>query len=688
MKKIEKSLRQIKMFFIRIIMISLLLIIDSGYLTTKAGNLWLPSFFSSHMVLQQQKDVFIWGKADIGEEVQLNTTWGVSAQAKADETGRWKAKVKTPSAGGPYSIKIKAGESEITLEDVLIGEVWLCSGQSNMEMPLGGWPPRDTIIGASNEIAQANNPYLRTFTVNRSYSIIPVDSCIGTWISLNKSTASQFSATAYFFGKKLYETLKVPIGLIHTSWGGTPVEAWIPGESLEKYEQYKEIIEKLSTLTEEYLQLLNWIKSHPQIEIKTDNPKFWSKIQMNDSIVLTNEFDDSQWPEMSLPVLWEQGGIGEFDGIVWFRKSIEIPEHWVGKELIISLGKIDDMDVTYFNGVKIGGYEEGGYWQIQRRYHIPAHLVKPGKNIISVRVIDTQGGGGIWGTAEEMFITPFDSSELIKLNGKWGYMPVGELLNNRIYVYNITERDYFNRPSISIVPGPYRPSFLYNAMIHPLVPFAIKGVIWYQGESNVERAREYLQLFPELIHSWRKIWQQGDLPFYYVQIAPYKYSDPNNDESAWLREAQRRSLSVSSTGMVVTLDIGDVENIHPAHKKEVGERLANWALAKTYQKNIPFSGPNYEGAVVRGNKMYISFKHAGSGLVLKTDQPKEFEIAGDNQKFVKAKVQIEKNKLIVWNPKIDQPMFVRYAMKNGSEAELFNKEGLPASSFTTQDMQK
>ncbi|MCX7985780.1 MAG: 9-O-acetylesterase [Bacteroidales bacterium] len=653
-----------------------------------AGDLWLPSFFADQMVLQQQMEVPLWGKATPGTEVTVSTNWGINAKTFADNSGKWKIKIKTPSAGGPYAVTIRTSDAERTLTDVLIGEVWICSGQSNMEMPLAGWPPRDTIMGSAKEIANANNPYLRTFTVTRAYSIVPVDSCMGQWMSLNKQTAGQFSATAYFFGKKLYETLKVPIGLIHTSWGGTPAEAWTPQEALADFTEFSGLLNNIPSLTNEYLNLCDWIKSHPTITPEISDPNRWKNLNLNDSIAKNPFFNDSLWPVMKLPVLWEQGGIGDFDGVVWFRKTVNIPSSWVGNELELSLGMIDDMDATYFNGVKVGGYEEAGFWQTPRKYRVPAALVRGELANISVRVIDNQGGGGIWGKPEEMYLINVTTNEKIAISGEWKYMPVGEFMSDRIYVYNISNGDFFKRPKISIVPGPSLPSFLYNAMIHPLVPYGIRGAIWYQGEANVGRATQYAKLFPTMIESWRKVWQQGDFPFYFVQLAPWEYSGVDNDDSGWLRESQRRTLSLPNTGMAVTLDVGDVKNIHPPYKREVGERLALWALAKTYNKKMVYSGPLYQGAIVKGDKMYITFTGVGSGLKLSTQQPKEFEIAGENQKFYPAMVRIENDRLVVWSPLVKSPVYVRYAMRNGAQAELFNKEGLPASGFTTQDMQK
>jgi sialate O-acetylesterase len=654
-----------------------------------ANSLWLPSIFSDNMVLQQQTEVPFWGKSSPSAKIMISTSWGVKATATADEKGKWKVEVKTPKAGGPYAITITGDGITKQISNILIGEVWICSGQSNMEMPLAGWPPRDTILGSYKEISTANNPNLRTFTVKKAYSIAPIDTCNGDWVAFNPQTAGSYSATAYFFGKKLYETLKVPIGLIHTSWGGTPAEAWTTQEALKNFPEYSEFLSKVNSVKDEYDALCNWIKNHPRVNFTTKNDNNrWKDLDLKDSQCSYATFDDSKWGDMELPGLWEQSKLGEFDGIVWFRKEIEIPKTWEGKDLELSVAMADDMDATYFNGTKVGGYEAPGFWQTPRKYVVPSQLVKAGKAVIAVRVIDTQGGGGIWGNADQMYIKPVGSNEIIKIAGTWKYLPVGELLSDVIYIYGVNNKEFFSRPKISIVPGPYLPSVLYNAMVSPLVPYSVRGAIWYQGEANVGRATQYVKLFPAMIQSWRTVWNQPDMPFYYVQIAPYEYSGADSDESAWLRDAQRRSLTLNNTGMAVTLDVATVKNIHPPYKKEVGERLALWALANTYQQKIECSGPLFQKAEANGDHLIVTFSHVGKGLLLKTASPKEFEIAGADGKFVPASVKIENNKLIVWNAAVKNPVNVRYAFKNGSQAELFNVDGLPASSFTSENIKK
>jgi sialate O-acetylesterase len=317
---------------------------------------------------------------------------------------------------------------------------------------------------------------------------------------------------------------------------------------------------------------------------------------------------------MKLPTYWEADSIGEFDGIVWFRKNIIIPQSWIDKELVLELGPVDDMDRTFVNGVRVGGMEQVGYWSTPRIYTIAKEIVKDSSLTIAVRVLDNGGGGGIWGNGVKMKIHPKDSDESISLAGDWKYLPVAEYISNKFYVYKIEGEEFYSRPKIPIGISENTPTMLYNGMIAPLIPYGIKGAIWYQGESNSGKPDNYYELLPLLIKNWREDWGEGNFPFYYVQIAPFIY-DPNT-RSQVIRDAQFKTLTVPNTGMAVTLDIGEVNNIHPADKQDVGKRLALWALAKSYNKKLVYSGPIYKSMKIRKNKIVLSFDQTGKGLVL------------------------------------------------------------------------
>jgi sialate O-acetylesterase len=663
-------------------------ILSIGLISLKANVLELPSIFGDNMLIQQKTEAPIWGKAEPGEKVEIISTWGENASTKTDKNGNWKVKLKTPEAGGPYEINIKGNNTEITYENVLIGEVWVCSGQSNMEMPVAGWSPRDTIKNSEKEIKNANFPNIRLFSVSRAFSPSPRYDCKGTWNECNVETVKNFSATAYFFGREIYRELKAPVGLINTSWGGTPAEAWTDKEYLEKVGDFSDFLsnlEKISDLESEYR---DWLNSHIVVLPSGKEQVDVKGLGFDDEKCHLPDFDDSRWMSMQLPVLWEDRELGAFDGAVWFRKKVDIPDSWLDKDLILEMGPIDDIDITYFNGRRIGGYEELGYWNVERKYKVSSGLLREVDNTIAVRVIDLQGGGGIYGDEDKMKLYPVDEEnpEPINLLGEWKYLPVAEYRDGNFYVFGVEKNDFASRPDFTGINS-NSPTVLYNAMIAPIIPYGIKGVIWYQGESNVGRAEQYKKLFPLMIEGWRAAWNQGNFPFYFVQIAPYIYGGVQKETSARLREVQLKTmLSVLNTGMAVTLDIGNVNNIHPANKQDVGRRLALWALAKNYDKsNLTYCGPIYKYMKKEGNKIRLYFDFVGSGLMIKDEKLSGFKISGKNRVFIDAKAYIEDNNVIVYSDDIDNPVAVRYAFTDGAKASLFNKEELPASSFRTDE---
>lgn len=658
----------------------------------KKEYILMPAIFSDNMVLQQNSRAPFWGRAEPGETVSVNCSWGESAKATVNSDGMWQTKVKTPKAGGPYKVKIKTADSTIVFKNVMLGEVWLCSGQSNMEMPLEGWPPYSTIQNSAEEIKDANYPEIRLFTVSRAVSNKPEFNCSGTWNECNPQTAAKFSATAYFFGLNLYKKLSVPIGLIVSSWGGTKIQPWISGKYLGQINEYKSIIGKIESAGPQIQRLFDWIYNHPTIDVsKKPTETKWKDLDFYDKTCSQPAFDDNTWKTMTLPTLWESTSVGDFDGVVWFRKKIKIPDSWLNKNLVINLGPIDDMDRSYVSGVLVGGYEEVGYYSKPRIYNVPKNLVTDSVLTIAVRVLDNGGGGGLWGNGIKMQINlQTDSTQTISLEGSWKYLPVAELINDKFYIYKLKGEEFYSRPKTSIVVGPNTPTMLYNAMIAPLIPYSIKGAIWYQGESNSDLPNDYNNyktFFPVMIKNWREDWSEGNFPFYYVQIAPFSYGEKS--KSYIVREAQFLTLSVPNTGMAVTLDIGNVTNIHPADKQDVGKRLALWALAKNYGEDVDYSGPLYKSMEIKNSKIILSFNHADGGLVLKPHNGENnFIIAGADSNFVKADVKVDGNKLIVYNNQIENPVAVRYAWSNTAEATLFNKDGLPASTFKTDDWNK
>ncbi len=667
------------------LVILFLAMIGAAMADSKSDAVVMPSIFSDNMVLQQKSNVQFWGKARPGDSVFINGSWNASAKTKVNDDGLWKTKIKTLKAGGPYEVKVKIGDSTIVYKNVMLGEVWLCSGQSNMEMPLEGWPPQSVIQNSAEEIKNANYPDIRLFNVTRAVSNKPEFNCAGKWTECDSQTAAKFSAAGYFFGREIYKNIKVPVGLISSPWGGTPIEAWISREYLGKLDQYKPVIEKIASMDTEVKKLIDWIHSHPVIDVSSKDVEHkWENLEFDDSSCSKPEFNDENWKTMKLPVYWESAAIGNFDGIVWFRKKVEIPKEWIGKDLVVELGPVDDMDRSYVNGTLIGGIEKNGFWQQPRVYDVPKELVKDSVLSIAVRVMDIGGGGGIWGNNVKMKIHPKGSEENISLAGDWKYLPTAEFISDKFYVYKVEGQEFNSRPKSSIDISPNTPTMLYNGMIAPLVSYGIRGSLWYQGETNVGQPDNYKILFPLMIKNWRDNWGEGDFSFYFVQIAPFDYGE--SARSYIIREAQFLTLSVPNTGMAVTLDIATVKNIHPPDKQDVGKRLALWALAKNYNKKIIYSGPLYKAVKIVKNKAVLSFDEAGTGLIFKESGGEtNFLIAGKDKKFFKAEVKVDGKKLIVFSPEVKQPAAVRYEWNNEGEATLFNKEQLPASIFKTDN---
>lgn len=646
-------------------------------------NFRLPAIISDNMVLQQNSEVPIWGFGNPNEIITISPEWTDETSVTVKNDSTWSVNLRTPSAGGPYTINIIGKNQRIELENILIGEVWLCSGQSNMEMPLEGWPPTDLIDNSAQVIANSENDNIRFFTVVKDISVIEQSDCKGNWTASNPKTSTSFSATAYFFGKKLYDELKIPIGLIHSSWGGTPAEAWTSKEFLIDLGEYDSVFSNIALSIPQSKKLEKWLDQFPQLNLTgktTEN--MWKNLDFDDKECSSIEFEHKNWDTMTLPVKWEQSELGEFDGAVWFRKTIELEDEWLNQELRIELGPIDDFDLTFVNGVNVGGIEEDGNWKTPRKYNIEKSVNNHKNLVIAVRVNDSRGGGGIYGKPEEMKLVNITSKKELPLAGEWHYLPVAEFKGNNYFVFGSKDGVFRSRPKLPIAFSSNTPTLLYNAMIAPLVPFKLKGFIWYQGESNAGMPELYERLFPSMINNWRRDFG-ADLPFYFVQIAPYDYGEYTKSE--FLRDAQRKTLMLDNTGMAVTLDIGNVNNIHPANKKDVGERLALWGLGKLYGKeNLVISGPLYKSMIIKGNKIEIEFEHTGTGLLLKNDGD-QFMVAGADKNFKVAKSKIEGNKLLVWSDEISYPFAVRYAWDNKSEAVLFNKEGLPASSFRTDN---
>jgi sialate O-acetylesterase len=620
----------------------------------------LPKLIGESMVLQRDAKVKIWGWAAPGEKITINFN-DKKYETKTGKCGKWTITLPKMKAGGPYDMEIK-GSNNITIRDILIGDVWVCGGQSNMVLPM-----KRVEDLYEDEIAGAENTFIRHFLVPERYDFdVPQEDLkSGRWESVNPDNILRFTATGYFFAKALYEKYGVPIGLINASVGGTPAEAWMSQDALKEFPASLEMARKFKDSTyvnkirrEDKLRIDKWYSSLMRLDRGfNEGEKKWYDA----------DYDASKWDTMLLPAYWEDEGLQGVDGVVWFRKEIDVPASMVGKPGKILMGRIVDSDSVYINGVFVGTIS---YQYPPRKYDVPENLLKAGKNTIVVRVINNIGKGGF---VKEKPYKLIAGGQTVDLKGKWQYK-LGAKTDSLLGQTFIQ----------------YKPSGLYNGMIAPLLNYRIKGVIWYQGESDTWKPIEYRRMFPALINDWRQKWNQGDFPFMFVQLANFMEVKDEPSESNWalLREAQMKTLAVKNTGMAVAIDIGEWNDIHPLNKRDVGSRLALAARKVAYgEKDIVYSGPIYKCMKIKGNKITITFTNIGGGLIVKGGRElNHFAICGAGKKFVWAKAKIEGNEVVVWSDSVSEPVAVRYAWADNPEgANLYNKEGLPAAPFRTDN---
>jgi sialate O-acetylesterase len=648
------------------------LVLTAGLLSASqaVAEVKVASLIGDHMVVQQGTPVHLWGIADAAESVQA-TLAGSEGTTRADGKGSWAITLPAMKAGGPYSLTIR-GTNALTFEDVWVGEVWVASGQSNMEFPLS------RALGADGAVA-GGCPGLRLFTVTKATAGQPRSDVDGLWEPCDAAAAEGFSAVAFYFGQELHRILGVPVGLIHSSWGGTPAEAWTPRAALLGEPSLKPMADAFDAALAD-------TAGRAEIDRKVAEWEAKNFHQDTGNTGLGQGFAKAEtatadWPKMELPQFWETAGL-PIDGAVWFRREVNVPGDWAGRDLAVSLGPLDDLDTTYWNGEPVGATtaETPQYWTVPRRYTVPARLVKAGRNVVAVRVFDHYGNGGFAGTRAQMYVAPQVGGSPLSLAGAWDYKVERELPP--------AVADFSTRPRSYGADDPESPTVLWNAMIEPLTRFPLAGAIWYQGEANAPRAYQYRTLFPTLIRAWRRAWAEPDLPFLFVQLANFNAVATKPGESDWaeLREAQTMTLQVPHTGMAVILDIGEADDIHPRDKKDVGLRLALQALERVYGKDVVASGPTYSSATREGTAMRVRFHDVDGGMISADGgPPKGFAIAGADRKWHWADARVDGDSVVVSSTEVAEPVAVRYGWADNPPNTLRNEAGLPAAPFRTDD---
>ncbi|MSR44973.1 MAG: hypothetical protein EXS15_06425 [Phycisphaerales bacterium] len=665
--------------------------------STAQAQLSLPSVFSDHMVLQRGIQLPVWGRAPAGQSVRIELLDAVGASraaatAQVGIDGRWRTQLPSLTASAtPLTLRVTCGSESIVRGDVLVGEVWLCCGQSNMEMS----------VAASDDGAQfaASLPStVRCFTAPHEMAPSPRDDQSAQWVVATSQTAGHFTAVGAWFAARLQSSLDVPIGLLSINWGGSPAEAWTPANCVGKHPTFASAVAAQQAQGAAFEQ-----RSPSDVKVAAEQASraydaaigaYWEALQTKDpgfqqqwqrgTADSSSGWSVGQVPGAHGAALGTES-LAKFDGGTWWRRSVTLPQSWVGRDLKLSLGPIDDSDVAWVNGTEVG--RTTGLHAAARNYLVPAAAVRAGSNDVTVFVLDTGGAGGMYGTIDQLVIAPSAPTGLtgadvkpVSLAGEWrwkrGLEGGGDFAPTSVTTAAVNPLATWNAFGS-----------MWNAMMAPIATYGVRGAIWYQGESNADRAAQYRELLPLMIRAWRESWRQGDFPFGIVQLAAFHAASENPVEGVWsdLRDAQLNTMRVvPKCGLAVTLDVGDANDIHPRNKKAVGERLAGWALAQVYGKGGEWSGPIFKSATTRGATMVIEFDHADGLSALGGAAVGGFAIAGADGKFEWATATIQGSTVVVSNEKVRNPTTVRYAWScNPVRANLINGAGLPASPFAT-----
>lgn len=617
-----------------------------------AQALELAGVFADHMVLQRDAPLRVWGRAEPGQPVRVQIA-GRSARALAGADGRWLARLAPLQAGGPHQLQVSAGRERRQLSDVLVGDVWIAAGQSNME-----WRLADAQDAPAEIAAAGGHPRIRHAKMPHRVSLQPLrDAPPLRWDVSSPATAADFSAVAWHFARRVQQDVDVPIGLLNLSWGGTHIETWTSPRAAAADPELAATVRAMPADAAAYVQRRR--------EVVMARVRAWQGALPLAGGGADPALDDAAWPTLNVPQVWETQGLPGLDGQVWLRRHVTLTAAEAAGAATLHLGAVDDCDETFVNGQPVG---TTCGWDQPRAYAVPAGMLRAGDNVIVVRITDTGGDGGLHGPAAS-----------VRLQTAAGDKPLAGRWPARVEALQPLQE-----------PGPNDlPGLLFNGMVNPFTPFAATGVIWYQGESNAPRAARYAQAFPRLIEDWRRQWreqgQRGRLPFYFVQLSSFGPRPPLPEGSAFaeLRDAQRQTLALPGTGMAVSIDVGDADDIHPRDKRTVGERLARIALAQTYGRPMPFRGPTLKACRTRTDGGFeVSFGDVAGGLATRGGGPLlGFAVAGEDRRFVPARAEIVgRDRVRVWSDEVKNPVAVRYAWGDTPlDASLVDGAGLPAS---------
>jgi sialate O-acetylesterase len=639
-------------FLMKRILLFLLLAFPYGV----SAQVRFAKIFSDHVVLQREKPLPVWGWAKPGEKITV-TIAGQNQNTRANADGKWLVRFKPMQAGGPHTMSVGAKSGSARVNDVLIGEVWLCSGQSNMEWPVAKADDYE------KERKNSDFPQIRHFKVEHKVTLFPeTDLESGKWELASPETVGEFTAIGFFFARELYQKLNVPIGILHTSWGGSQIEGWISKEAMLSSEEFKGYAQNLPETWEQADEIMD-VKLRKQLFKKDYIPT-----EQDEASYIGGSADFNQWQATADPVgQWDWKGLMGFRGDGYMAKVVRISAEMAKKATTLSLAENDNRVDVYVNGKLISSDAVNG----SRKVAIPANTWLSGDNQLVIKVgkmLDLAWfGPGLKGNSSDLYIE--DGSTKISLATDWKLMP--SFAGRHEYAH------LMNNVGTTI----------YNAMIAPLVPFAVRGTLWYQGESNAGRAYQYRKSFPLLISSWRQLW--GDpFSFYWVQLSSFGRDVNSNEGSVWaeLREAQDMALSLPATGMAISTDVGNPKDIHPTNKQAIATRLAAKALGNDYgRKDMPES-PVFDKMEIQGNKAVIMVKHGEKGLEVRNRYGyiTGFEIAGEDRVFYYAQATNDNGKIEIFNPKVSKPAAVRYNWSDATEeGKLFNSAGFPLAPFRT-----